>query len=136
MKHALTIKPFLQRGQIKAALFPSQSSSRRIEFRSIVLTGTAITLRFSPKLRLEGNDLRIRVEIHRASIAYKEKCRHKAVAFLQQTPQMFHGGANGSQFRTRIRVDSINRGTLPYIRSSFNVATAINGVSHEKRHRD
>src|SRR5271167_1235350 len=35
----LTRKTFLQRGQVNAALFPSQSSSCFIELRSIVLTG-------------------------------------------------------------------------------------------------
>ena len=38
------MKTFLQTGQVKAALFPSQSSSGRIEFRSIFPTAMAIPL--------------------------------------------------------------------------------------------
>ena len=32
----------------------------------------------------------------------------------------------------QIGVDSMTSGTLPHIRSSFNVAVAIDGVTHEK----
>jgi len=41
-RRPLTRKTFLQTGQAKAALFPSQSSSCPIELRSIVLTGMRI----------------------------------------------------------------------------------------------
>ena len=46
---------------------------------------------------------------------------------FRNKPQISHGCVKLNEFRTQISVNFMTSGTLPHIRSSFNVAVAIDG---------
>ena len=66
-------------------------------------------------------------------IKSKQCCHNRGISATK--PQISHDCRKLNEFRTQISVDFTTSGTLPRIRSSFKIAVAIDGVTHEKRHR-